>query len=167
MTDVIAFRPPAVAPVIPLAYVQGTLALDFEPRREPPPAPVIPIDRSGLTAGRAGGDIEAWARRYVQAAVEIVGGDRPITQLLRWSAPEVYNDLEYRAHLVARAGRHHPGTGRVQPVRPQVRGVRTLAIADGIVEVSALLRYGERHRAIAARFERIRGHWRCTALEFA
>jgi hypothetical protein len=165
--DVVALRRPA-----PLASVQGTLALDLEPRQDPPYLPgaagsrpvadVLPID--GLIR-RA---VEEWARRYAQAAVEIVGGDRPVTQLLRWSSREVYEDLQRRAQLVARAGRHQPGHGRFQPVRPRVLGVHPCFIDRDVVEVSTHVRYGERSRALAARFERTADQrWRCTALEFA
>jgi len=168
-------RPHDVVPLrrtAPIASVQGTLALDLEPRQDPPwPAPargfgpvadVLPID--GLL--RRG--FEEWARRYAQAAVEIVGGDRPVTQLLRWSSRDVYDDLQRRAQLVARAGRHQPGHGRFQPVRPRVLGVHPCFINRDVVEVSTHVRYGERSRALAARFERTRDNrWRCTALEFA
>ena len=165
--DVVPLRRPA-----PLASVQGTLALDLEPRQDPPwvpatggPGPVadvLPIDGPLRRA------IEDWARRYSQAAVEIVGGDRPVTQLLRWSSREVYENLQRRALLVARAGRHEPGQGRFQPVRPRVLGVRPCFINRDVVEVSTHVRYGERSRALAARFERTDDNrWRCTALEFA
>lgn len=151
----------------PVASVQGTLALDLEPRREPPwpVADVVPIDVP-LQRG-----IEDWSRRYAQAAVEIVGGDRPVSQLLRWSSREVFENLERRAHLVARAGRHRPGHGRVQPVRPRVQGVHTCFLSPDAVEVSVHVRYGPRSRAVAARFERTADRfgrrWCCTALEFA
>jgi hypothetical protein len=36
-----------------------------------------------------------------------------------------------------------------------------------LVETCVRIRYGERSRAVAARFERRRGRWLCTALEFA
>ena len=86
MTDqtVVPLRAPA-----PLASVQGTLALDLQPRHDPPDprvshrragADVIAIEQP-LRRG-----LEQWARRYTQAAVEIVGGDRPVSQLLRWSS---------------------------------------------------------------------------------
>jgi hypothetical protein len=153
----------------PLASVQGTLALDLQPRHDPPDpdaaarvsAGVLPVElhlRRGM---------ELWASRYLQAAVEIVGGDRPVSQLLRWSSREVYENLDRRARLVARAGRHHAGVGRVQPVRPKVLGVHTCFLARDVVEVSAHVRYGERSRALAARFEQTGRCWSCTALEFA
>ncbi|WP_371301080.1 Rv3235 family protein [Nocardioides sp.] len=31
--------------------------------------------------------VEQWAHRYAQAVVEIVAGDRPASQLVRWTAP--------------------------------------------------------------------------------
>jgi hypothetical protein len=164
---VVPLRPPA-----PVASVQGTLALDLQPRHDPPAAV------TGAAGSRPWADVisietprrhglEQWACRYTQAAVEIVGGDRPVTQLLRWSSREVYLDLERRAQLVARAGRHQPGQGRVQPVRPKVLGVHLCFVARDKVEVSAHVRYGARSRAIAARFEERRQRWCCTALEFA
>ena len=165
---------PSVIPIrrpAPVATVQGTLALDLEPRQAPPEvtapradrpvADVVPIDLS-LRRG-----IEDWALRYAQAAVEIVGGDRPVTQLLRWTSREVYENLQRRAVLVARAGRHAPGQGRVQPVRPRVHGVHTCFVSPDAVEASVHVKYGPRSRAVAARFERRERRWTCTALEFA
>ncbi|HEU5038835.1 MAG TPA: Rv3235 family protein [Nocardioides sp.] len=167
--DIVALPQPA-----PVASVQGTLALDLQPRFDPPEpgapgsyghhpvADVTPIE-APLRRG-----LEQWAGRYVQAAVEIVGGDRPVSQLLRWSSREVFADLDRRAQLVARAGRHQAGQGRVQPVRPRVVGVHTCFLARSRVEVSAHVRYGDRSRAVAARFVRTTDQrWCCTALEFA
>ncbi|WP_205471187.1 Rv3235 family protein [Nocardioides sp. SYSU D00038] len=139
----------------PFGWVQGTLALDLQPRQEPPPVPMT---------GRA---VEHWAWRYAQAVAEIVGGDRPASQLVRWNAADVQADLQRRALLVARAGGHQPGLGRVQPVRPRVAGVRTCALSERVVEAGIHLRYGPRSRAVAARFELRHGRWICTALEFA
>jgi hypothetical protein len=160
----------ALTPAAPVASVQGTLALALQPRQEPPTvrpsttgggADVVRIDR------RARRELEAWSCRFAQAAVEIVGGDRPASQLLRWTSPEVYADLNRRAQLVARAGGHQPGQARVQPVRPRVVGVHTCFVDTGIVEAGLHVRYGRRSRAVAARFERRDTRWVCTALEFA
>jgi hypothetical protein len=175
MTDhpsVLAFAPPAV----PLASVQGTLALDLQPRQDPPALPARPMLRvAGAPLGAdliaidepLRRDLERWAGRYVQAVVEIVGGDRPVSQLLRWSTREVFENLDRRARLVARAGQHHPGTGRVQPVRPRVLGVHASFVSGRTAEVSAHVRYGERSRALALRFELQHQGWRCTAVDFA
>lgn len=155
--------------------IQGTLALDLSPRLDPPPAAgtdsgmsagVLPVD---LRRRRA---LEQWSRRFAQAAVEIVGGDRPVTQLLRWTSPAVFADLERRACLVARAGGHRPGVGRVQPVSPKVLSVHSCFVSGTVVETSIHVRYGERSRALAARFEEQTPkngptRWVCTALDFA
>lgn len=158
---------------VPVASVQGTLALDLDPRRDPPaPRPqdareagagadVVPIDV------RRRREVEQWAWRYAQAAVEIVGGDRPVSQLLRWSTQRVYEDLARRALLVARAGGHQPGQGRAQPVRPVVVSVRSCFLHPDTAEVGIHLRYGGRSRALAARFEHRDGRWQCSALQFA
>jgi hypothetical protein len=164
---VVPLRPPA-----PVASVQGTLALDLFARVDPPevaPAPcrlggdVVPLDRS------LRGRLEQWARRYAQAAVEIVGGDRPVTQLLRWTARDVYQDLARRALLVARAsaGRRSADPDDPLAVRPQVMGVRTCVVRHDVAEVSAHVRYGRRSRAVALRFELRQDRWICTALDFA
>jgi hypothetical protein len=161
---------------VPVASVQGTLALDLQPRHEPP-RPTVPQGRGSGDATpvdvRRRREVEHWAHRFAQAAVEIVGGDRPATQLLRWTTGAVYTDLHRRAVLVARAGGHQPGSARVQPVRPQVLSIRTCFVDRGIVEAGVHVRYGERSRALAARFELKRTRhedaprWVCTALEWA
>ena len=163
-------------PTAPVSTVQGTLALDLQPRHEPPhPAPpreqragdAVPVDL------RRRRQVEQWAHRFAQAAVEIVGGDRPATQLLRWTSGEVYADLHRRALLVAQAGGHQPGVARVQPVSPKVLSVRTCFVTQRVVETGIHVRYGARSRALAARFElRTPRHetgarWLCTALQFA
>ena len=160
-------------PRTPVATVQGTLALDLAPRLDVPEPEV---------AGRPGGSalldvvpvdlvqrrrFEQHAARIGAAVVEIVGGDRPVSQLLRWTTPEVYQDLARRAHLVARAvGRRPPGGG-IQSVRPQLVAAHTSFVSERCAEVSLHVRYGDRSRAVAARFELIRDRWQVSALEFA
>ena len=156
---------------VPVASVQGTLALDLSPRLAPPSLPepttlravadVVPIDPSHR------GRLEQWVHRFVQASVEIVGGDRPASQLLRWTSAAVYSDLHRRAILVGRAGGHQPGVRRVQPVRPHVVSVHASFVSPTVAEASARVRYGARSRALAMRFERRQDRWICTAMEFA
>lgn len=159
---------------VPIASIQGTLALNLQPRQDPPPltsaqaarasgpeGDVVPIDQ------RLRRQLDQWSRRFGQAAVEIVGGDRPVTQLLRWTSKQVYVDLERRAQLVARAGGHQPGRVTVAPVQPKVMSVHTCFVSREIVESGLHVRYGLRSRALAARFERRTDAWICTALEFA
>jgi hypothetical protein len=159
-------------PRIPVASVQGTLALDLGPRLDVPEPDLrartghafldtVPID---LVQRRR---LEQHAARIGAAIVEIVGGDRPVSQVLRWTTPEVYQDLSRRAHLVARAVGARPGSGTVQSVRPKLVGSHTSFVSERCAEVSLHVRYGDRSRAVAARFELIRDRWQVSALEFA
>lgn len=160
-------------PRVPVADVQGTLALDLAPRQDPPA--VAPVAKPGADViaidARRRLEAETWAARFAQAAVEIVGGDRPASQLVRWTTGAVHADIERRAQTVARAGGHSPGQSRVQPVRPKVVAVRASFVAEWVVEAAVRVRYGERSRALAARFERSHApdgdRWICTALEWA
>jgi hypothetical protein len=163
----------------PLATVQGTLALDLGPRHSTPHLDV-PEPEGGLGDGRtgAGFDVvpvdlmrrrrfEKHAARIGAAVVEIVGGDRPVSQLLRWTTPDVYDNLARRAYLVASTTGRRAGAGGIQSVRPHVAGLRTSFVTPTCAEVSLHVRYGPRSRAVAARFELVRDRWQLTALEFA
>ena len=172
---------PSALSAIPLQSVQGTLALELAPRLDPPAVSGDPTaDPRGAAIAGVSGDIvpidlivrrelDAWSRRYAQAVVEIVNGDRPASQLVRWTAPRVHDELVRRAQIVARAGVHQAGLGRGrQPVvRPAVQTVRTCFLGKGVAEVSVHVRHGARSRALAARFEHVENRWLCTALEFA
>ena len=90
-----------------------------------------------------------------------------MSQLLRWTTPDVYQDLARRAHLVARTVGRQPGSGGIQSVRPQLVAAHTSFVSERCAEVSLHVRYGDRSRAVAARFELIRDRWQVSALEFA
>ena len=93
-----------VAPATPVASVQGTLALDLGPRLDVPQP-----DLSGRPRG-AGLDVvpvdlvrrrrfEQHAARIGAAVVEIVGGDRPVSQLLCPVTERRGIELHHRAGL--------------------------------------------------------------------
>ena len=131
VSEVIRFP---VAPATPVASVQGTLALDLGPRLDVPepdlsggPAAGLDVVSVDLVRRRR---FEQHAARIGAAVVEIVGGDRPVSQLLRWTTPEVYQDLARRAHLVAAAVGRRPGTGGVQSVRPHLVAAHTSFVSE-------------------------------------
>ena len=156
------------------ASIQGALALDHEPDPGPPYTPgtpgtwshagadVVPIARAERR------DLQRWVVTFSQACVEVIGGDRPVSQLVRWSTPAVHSELAYRAGVVSRAGVHSAGLGRGRrpTVRPQVQTVHTCHIDDTIVEFCVRVQYGERSRCVAGRLDLIAGRWQCTALDF-
>ncbi len=161
---VIPLRTPA-----PVASVQGSLALDLTPRTAPP----RPRLRSTRTldlvpvAAAERGQVDAFVGRYLQAVVEIAAGDRPVSQVLRHTVAEVYDDLSGRSRAIATALGTAPGRVRgPNPARPVVIGVRTAMVRGDAVEASAHVRYGRRSRAVAARFEVVRDRWQCVAISW-
>lgn len=164
--EVIHLRP-SPHPTGPVASVQGSLALDLTPRTTPPRPRLRSAHASDLVAVERDqrSRVDAFVGRYLQALVEIASGDRPATQVLRHTVPEVYDDLTARARTVGAAGGLTPGRARrPNPTRPVVIGVRTALIRSDALEASAHVRYGRRSRAVAARFEVVRDRWQCVAI---
>ena len=152
--------------LVPLATVQGTLALDLGIGLEEPapPAPEAPM-ATGLRAAELASseeEVRVWATRFSQAVVEVLGGLRPLTQLLRWTDLAVYDDLDRRVKLLART---RATATRHRSVRPQVRSVHVCRPTPWSAEVSVHVGHGRRSRALAARLEHRDGRWRCTALQ--
>lgn len=152
-----------------VASVQGSLALDLTPRREPPrPALRMASSCDLVDAGHVDRRrVDAFIGRWFQAAAEIAVGDRPLSQLLRHSTTPVYDDLARRAAVVSAAAGTTPKRGRGPgATRPVVSSVRTSLVREDAVEASAHVRYGGRSRAVAARFEVVRHRWQCVCLEW-
>ena len=149
------------------------------PRPRPPAAPrpaagSAPAHRAGRSPtcspidGRCAGLIEQWARRYAQAAVEIVGGDRPVTQLLRWSSREVYDEPRAarpagrpRRPAPARAG---PGPAGAAPGARRPHLLRRPATSSRSACTCGTASAPVPRRPLRARADQ---RWCCTALEFA
>ena len=106
-------------------------------------------------------EVRAWAARLAQAVVEAVGGQRPVSQLVRWTAPDVYRDLERRGSSSR--------LGAPAAARRCARRCAASTSADPTAtsaEVSVHVRHAERSRALAMRLERHGDRWQCTVLEF-
>lgn len=134
---------------VPLASVQGTLALRYP---TPAPGPAAPPEV-----------LERFATRFAHALVEVTSGDRGPQQLLRWTSQRVYDDLTRRAQAVQQAV---PSDRRVRRVRPQVRSVRVFRPSASAAELCIHVRTGHRSHAIAARIDDVDGRWCCTAVQF-
>lgn len=133
-------------------YVQGSLAVDF--RRD------AYDSFFGPQATRTGDlpDAATWARRMIQAVLETTDGSRPAEQLRRWLAPDVLARVARRGHLARRRGGRRQGP-------PTVRALTTCHPADGVCEVSAVVRAEGRIRAVALRMSGVDRRWLVTALE--
>lgn len=133
--------PPGLHLVPPPEAFQDADAVDFGP--QPTPSAALPEARG-------------WAGRFAQAVVEVLAGDRPLAQLVRWTTGEVYDEV---ADRVVSAG------GPAPAPRGVVRSLHVSQPADGVAEVAALVRRGARSTAVALRLEGLDGRWQCTALE--
>lgn len=150
---------------------QAALALDFGTTSRSPAPAIHPPLRVVSAAGPAGAarvgqvsDPSRWAATLAQAVVETVSGQRPVTQLVRWTDERVYKDLVRRSRAVQRV---RPTTRGGQRTTPQVMSIHLCEPAAGVVEAAAHVRHGARSRALAMRLETVEGHWLCTALEMA
>jgi hypothetical protein len=157
------------APTTPFP-VQGTLALELG--SAPPALPETPeLTTTGLPRVEQVSDAEVrgWAARLAQAVVECLAGRRPVSQLVRWTAPDVYRDLDRRVRLVRGATTSSPAALRspaADRLRPQVRSVHVCRPSATAAEVSVHVRHGARSRAVALRMERRGERWICTVLQF-
>lgn len=145
--------------------LQGTLALELSgdvlPLPGPPDTPELDHSRRSRLEAVADAEVRRWAATFAQAVIEAVAGQRPVSQLVRWTAADVYRDLDRRVSLVRRAAE-----GRPRSTRPQVRSVHVCRPTPKAAEVSVHLRHGTRSRALALRLERRDDRWQCTVLQF-
>lgn len=106
------------------------------------------------------------AGQLAQAVVEVLAGDRPITQLLTWVDERIYTELS----ALAPSPRTSPALSRARTVlirpqdRPKVRSIHVGRPAAGVAEIAARVQVNGRSRAVALRLEEWRGRWRCSAL---
>ena len=89
---------------------------------------------------------QAWAGRYVQAVLEVIAQQRPVSQLARWTAAGVYSEL---ARLQRTASDSRRDADRPRPARQTVVSVRVVRIAADAAAVAARVGEGERSRAVA------------------
>ena len=124
---------------------------------------------SGRVVGGAGReglpglpDARMWGGRLAQAVSEVLAGDRPISQLVRFTDDQVFLELNRRVRLL---GLNSTAGVRGAKEKSSVRSVRVFMPQPSIAEVAAHVRHGERSRAVALRLEIRRNRWVCTALQ--
>jgi hypothetical protein len=168
--------PDALAPATPGGQrrrenpppTDGATALDPAVSPDAPPRTAAGLRvLPGGAADQPSGDADqrrmlARAHRFVQAVVEIVSGDRPCAQLVRWTDKAVYDSLTTRVAALSDTVGSVPPTERP---RARVMSVKVCRPRDGVAEVAAHVRQGKRSHALAARLEYTEQRWICTALE--
>jgi hypothetical protein len=144
-------------------YVQGVLPLTYTL-----PSGLESVPRSAAATihdWTSSTDVPApddWASRFLQAVIEVVSSERPLSQLARWTAPAVYAQIgKVQTHVSSRQREL-----RRRPARQLIASVRVCQISPHTAEVAARVVGGRRSRALAARLDYQRDRWTCTALDF-
>lgn len=156
-----AYEPaPEPTPHLRLAAEEPPIqeALAFEEVVEPvaqnaQSAPLAgPVGTEGLPPARP------WIAQLSLGVVEVLVGRRPVRQLSRWTDQQVYRSLTQQS-----------GKGVCPDVapggRPVIVSVRASQPSSRVIEGVALVRLGDRVRALALRTEALRGRWVCTAFD--
>jgi hypothetical protein len=109
----------------------------------------VPVVPGSVRAGAREAAARRRAETVVRIALEVLAGHRPLTHLAPFADPSV---LRY-------VGAGFPGRGGV------LCSLRCSPVDRTGTEVTAVCRFGGRHRALAARLDLTpTGDWRCTAL---
>ena len=95
-------------------------------------------------------DINELTQRFIHNVVEIWAGKRSVTQVQFMCHHRVFAELQRKAGQQKQIGR--------------IRKIRVTQPLDGISESTVTIRYGDRLRVAAIRFEGQDMRWLCTAL---
>lgn len=102
-------------------------------------------------------DPDPFTRRLLIAIIETGTGRRSARQLLAYTSPSVQAGLARDAGRIERLG---------TAARPAtLHSLHLDEPADGVIEAAAVVRLGDRFRAIALRLEGLDGRWRCVRLQ--
>jgi hypothetical protein len=104
------------------------------------------------------GDPTPLACTVAKTALEVALGGAGVETLTRWVTPQIREGLNAQHSLARRAGRT-----RTTPVR--IARIRVYRVSPSAAEVSIVADDGQRHRAIAMRFEDVSGRWQAMVLE--
>ena len=115
--------------------------------------------------------VRAICQSVALAALEVLGGVRPLQQMSRWLDPENYERMQLRTNLVRGLRQNPEGRSRTAPDPQQlhrgvrIRSCRICPVSEGIYEAAVVALENNRARAVALRVQLRRGLWRVTALE--
>jgi hypothetical protein len=139
-----------------------------------PTAPPLAPDQSSAGQSSAGqgsagqssaGQTTALPRKFAQVIVEILAGSRPLRQTVGWTTDRVRAQIGDLTQVLA------------SDQRPRLRRVVTSQPAASVVEMTVVVTFGARSRALAMRFEHVPARqprpglparparWLCTELE--
>jgi Family of unknown function (DUF6459) len=134
------------------------------PEGAEPPGPSLTFS-AGRPADGAPDPVAAWSRQFAQVIAEILAGARSPRQLAPWTTERVRDRISLLTQTLT------PGQ------RPRIRRIVTSRPAARVVEMTIVLSFGPRSRALALRLEQLSGRqpapglparparWLCTEIE--
>ena len=132
--------PKAVEVKKPSLYlVPTTFGEEFDPAFAPQPT-----SASALPA------LEPLIQQFIHNLVEVWSGRRSALQLQSICHYKLFNEVQKSAGSLKEVGR--------------IRKFRITQPLDGVCEATVTVRFGERLRVVAIRFEGLDGRWLCTSL---
>jgi hypothetical protein len=124
----------------PLLYsTPSNFGEDYDPEFAPQPT-----SASGLP------ELRIWTLRFATSVLEILAAKRQPAQLARWCHHTIYSQLTANVGSLQNVGR--------------IRKLHQCQPLDGICESALTVRFDDRIRSLAIRFEGVDHRWLCTSL---
>ena len=136
------FRPAPQLEVVkepPLYLVPSTFGEEFDPEFAPQPTSAATLP-----------EITPLINQFIHNVLEIWAGRRSSQQLQLSCHYSIFSQLQRATGSLTEIGR--------------VRKIRITEPLDGICEATVTVRFGDRLRVVAIRFEGLDGRWLCTCL---
>jgi hypothetical protein len=136
------FRPEIATPAIqkPRLYlIPSTFGEEYDAEFAPNPTSASELP-----------DIRELTFQFIHNVVEIWAGRRNASQVQAMCHHLIFADLQR--------------TAGQQKLVGKIRKIKVTEPLDGISEITVTIRYGDRLRVVAIRFEGLDGRWLCTAL---
>ena len=156
--------PPVAAAPPPAPPAPSRPGQDRTPGAPASADPAGTAAQAGAVPGAAGQAI-ALPRQFAQVIMEILAGSRPLRQTVGWTTDRVRAQIGDLTQVLA------------SDQRPRIRRIVTSQPAASVVEMTVVVNFGQRSRALAMRFEHMPARrpapglpsrparWLCTEIE--
>ena len=112
----------------------------FDPEFAPEPSPLSELP-----------EIERWTQFYLISTIEILAGRRPLHQIARNTHRFIYNSIARQI-------------GSIREL-PRIKSIHRHQPIEGVIEMTSVLVFKSRVRALVVRFEGVDRRWLCTEFE--
>lgn len=124
----------------PLLYsIPSNFGEDYDPEFAPQPTSASQLP-----------ELNTWSLKFATSVLEIWAAKRQPAQLARWCHHTIYSQLVTKVGSLNEVGR--------------IRKLHSCQPLDGICETALTVRFNDRIRSLAIRFEGVDNRWLCTSL---